>query len=77
MQVKRVDSSLERLRRRLDDLPLGLAPLLIAGMGMLAGLYLCIHPVHQSRADLTMWVFGALHSDAYREAAGRFLDRQP
>ena len=72
MQARNVDSAPGRLRRRLDDLPLGLAPLLIAGMGLIAGLYLLVHPVHQSRADLTMWVFGALHSDAYKKAAGRF-----
>jgi arabinosaccharide transport system substrate-binding protein len=60
------------LRRRLDEMPLGLAPLLIAGMGLIAGLYLLIHPVHQSRADLSMWTFGALHSDAYKKAATRF-----
>jgi arabinosaccharide transport system substrate-binding protein len=75
MQVQTVDEVLRRLRRRLDDLPLGLAPLLIAGMGLIAGLHLFIHPVHQSRADLSMWVFGALHSDAYKEAAGRFEAR--
>jgi arabinosaccharide transport system substrate-binding protein len=75
MQVQIVKTIGEHLRRWLDDLPLGLAPLLIAGMGLIAGLYLLIHPVHQPQADLSIWVFGALHSDAYKEAAGRFKAR--
>jgi arabinosaccharide transport system substrate-binding protein len=61
-----------RLRRRLEEMPLGLAPLLIAGMGLIAGLYLIFNPVPRSRADLTMWTFGPLHADAYREAAAGF-----
>jgi arabinosaccharide transport system substrate-binding protein len=75
VQEQTVDSVVGRLRRRLDDLPLGLAPLLIASAGLIAGLYLFLHPARQPQADLTMWVFGALHSDAYREAAGRFKAR--
>ncbi len=75
MPVQTTDSALGRLRRRLDDLPLGLAPLLIAGMGLIAGLYLLIHPVHRTQADLSMWTFGVLHSDAYKEAARRFEAR--
>jgi arabinosaccharide transport system substrate-binding protein len=72
MQAKNADTARGPIRRRLDDMPLGLAPLLIAGMGLIAGLYLLIHPVHRSKADLSMWTFGALHADAYKEAAGRF-----
>ena len=75
MQVQTAKTVRGVLRRRLDDLPLGLAPLLIAGMGLLAGLYLFIHPVHRRQTDLNMWVFGALHSDAYQVAAGRFEAR--
>ncbi len=63
------------IRRLLDDLPLGLAPLLIAAMGLIAGLYLLVHPVHTPQADLTMWVFGPVHADAYQAAAGGFATR--
>jgi arabinosaccharide transport system substrate-binding protein len=73
--AEKVNTVREAVRRWLDDLPLGLAPLLIAGMGLIAGLYLLIHPVHQPQADLSMWVFSAVHSDAYKEAAGRFKAR--
>ncbi len=60
------------VRRWLDDMPVGLAPLLIAAMGLIAGLYLFVHPVSRRQADLVMWTFGVSHSDAYREAAERF-----
>ena len=63
------------IRRWLDDIPLGLAPLLIAGMALVAGAYLLVHPVHRPRADLTMWVFGPLHADAYQAAAQSFAAR--
>ncbi|BBO83001.1 hypothetical protein DSCO28_35670 [Desulfosarcina ovata subsp. sediminis] len=62
-------------RRWLDDLPLGLAPLLIATMGLVAGLYLLLHPVQRGEADLSMWVFGPLHADAYKMAAEDFSVR--
>jgi arabinosaccharide transport system substrate-binding protein len=61
--------------RWLDDIPLGLAPLLVACMGLIAGLYLLINPVRSQHADLSIWVFGALHSDAYKAAAGGFSSR--
>ena len=60
------------VRRWLDDMPLGLAPLLIAGMGLIAGLYLLLNPVRRPQADLAIWVFGPLHADAYQAAAEGF-----
>jgi ABC-type glycerol-3-phosphate transport system substrate-binding protein len=75
MQPRTVDKSLGAIRSWLEELPLGLAPLLIAGMGLIAGVYLFIYPVHRQQADLTMWVFGALHADAYKGAAERFAAR--
>jgi len=62
------------LRRWLDDMPLGLAPLLIACMGLIAGLYLLVNPVRGGHADLSMWVFGPLHADAYKTAADNFAE---
>ena len=73
MQPQGVDTAPGRVRRWLDELPVGLAPLLIAATGLIAGLYLLVHPVPDQRADLTMWVFGALHADAYQAAAERFV----
>jgi len=64
-----------RMRRWLDEIPLGLAPLLIAAMGLIAGAYLLLHPVRRPSADLTMWVFGPLHADAYKTAADGFAAR--
>jgi arabinosaccharide transport system substrate-binding protein len=72
MQAQNVDTTQGPIRRWLDNMSLGLAPLLIAGMGLIAGLYLLIHPVRSPQADLTMWVFGPLHADAYQQAAERF-----
>lgn len=72
MLAEDVDTAQGPIRRWLDDMPLGLAPLLIAGMGLIAGLYLLVNPVGTRHADLTMWTFGALHSDAYKEAAEAF-----
>lgn len=72
IQAANVDTLRERIRRRLEEMPLGLAPLLIAGMGLVAGLYLLVHPVRTRQADLTMWVFGPLHADAYEAAAEGF-----
>ncbi|MBR9987742.1 MAG: hypothetical protein KFF68_17695, partial [Desulfosarcina sp.] len=71
MQAEKVDRA-GPIRRWLDDIPLGLAPLLIACMGLIAGLYLLVHPVSRRQADLIMWTFGVSHSDAYRAAAERF-----
>ena len=71
MQAEALDTA-GPIRRWLDDMPLGLAPLLIAAMGLIAGLYLLVNPVATRHADLTMWTFGAIHSDAYKEAAEAF-----
>jgi arabinosaccharide transport system substrate-binding protein len=75
MQAKNRDTKQGPVRRWLADMPLGLAPLLIAGVGLIAGLYLLIHPVHRRQADLAMWVFGAVHADAYKTAAESFSAR--
>jgi arabinosaccharide transport system substrate-binding protein len=72
MQSQNVDVAQGLIRRWLDDMPLGLAPLLIAGMALIAGLYLLINPARSQHADLTMWVFGAIHDDAYKAAAEGF-----
>jgi arabinosaccharide transport system substrate-binding protein len=72
MLAEDVDTARGSIRRWLDDLPLGLAPMLIAGMALIAGLYLLVNPVRSQHADLTMWTFGKIHSDAYKEAAERF-----
>jgi len=74
MQAEALDTA-GPIRRWLDDMPLGLAPLLIAAMGLIAGLYLLVNPVATRHADLTMWTFGAIHSDAYKEAAEAFSAR--
>ena len=75
MPPNAVDMKTGAVRRWLDDLPLGLAPLLILAMGLVAGLYLLIYPVHRSDADLSMWVFGPLHADAYKTAAKGFAEK--
>jgi arabinosaccharide transport system substrate-binding protein len=75
MHAKKLDTEQGPIRRWLDDLPLGLAPLLITVMGLIAGLYLLINPVRSQHSDLTMWVFGAIHADAYKVAAKGFSDR--
>jgi arabinosaccharide transport system substrate-binding protein len=72
MPTETVETDQGPIRRWLDDMPLGLAPLLIAGMGLIAGLYLLVNPVRSRQADLTMWVFGAVHADAYKGAAEGF-----
>ncbi|MCB2145469.1 MAG: extracellular solute-binding protein [Deltaproteobacteria bacterium] len=73
MQAEKDDNTAQGpLRRWLDDMPLGLAPLLIACMGLIAGLYLLVNPVRGGHADLSMWVFGPLHADAYQTAADGF-----
>jgi arabinosaccharide transport system substrate-binding protein len=74
MQAEEIDTA-GFIRRRLDDMPLGLAPLLIAAMALIAGLYLLVNPVGTRHADLTMWTFGVAHSDAYKEAAKNFSAR--
>ena len=72
MQAEPIGEKQGAIRRWLDDIPLGLAPLLIACMGIIAGLFLLVHPVSRRQADLVMWTFGVSHSDAYKEAAERF-----
>jgi arabinosaccharide transport system substrate-binding protein len=75
MQAENIAEEQGAIRRWLDDIPLGLAPLLIAVMALIAGLYLLVHPVSRRHADLIMWTFGVSHSDAYKETAERFADR--
>lgn len=57
--------------------PLGKAPTVIAGLALIAGAYLALHPEPSTRGTLRFWTFARNHYQAYVEAAPAFEAAHP
>jgi arabinosaccharide transport system substrate-binding protein len=68
---------MRRLRDWMDGVPLGLAPMVMLAVLVLAGAWLLANPVPKKTATLRLWTFTHIHADAYRQAAPAFEAKHP
>ena len=68
---------LKWFREAADKLPFGLAPFVILVLTLVAGVYLLLHPIRRSTADLRMWLFSPTHYDACKKAVPSFEEEHP
>lgn len=61
-----------RIRTFADYFPFGPAPFVIFVMTLLAGGYVLLHPIPRSDANVRLWTFTPIHSDAYIKSARSF-----
>ena len=57
--------------------PIGAAPVVLAVLAVLSGIYLLLHPVRRSAATLTMWTSASVHYDAFVKIIPAFERNHP
>ena len=78
MAVKQRNAGLlAKLRAAAEVFPFGLAPFLIAVLGVVAAVWLFRHPVEPKETTLTLWTFADIHARAYEKAREPFEKAHP
>ncbi len=72
---KPIPGSRLRIRTFADYFPFGPAPFVILLMTVFASGYLVLHPIPRSEANLRLWTFTSIHSDAYIKGARSFEEK--
>ena len=72
---KPIPGSRLRIRTFADYFPFGPAPFVILLMTVFASGYLVLHPIPRSEANLRLWTFTSIHSDAYMKGARSFEEK--